>query len=187
MGMPALHDFWTVPMVRALPEDGQRHEAVQGELLVTPAPTLWHQVVVSRLHTALAQYLAEHPVGLLLMGPAEATRGDVTRLQPDLMVVPHTWLARGTYGPVDELLLAIEVLSPASRRQDRFTKRLEYQRAGVPLYWVVDPDGASVEAWTPDATAPSPRETPVHWLPAGTDVPFIMSAADVFARSGLLG
>src|SRR5437867_13130325 len=70
MGMVA-PVYYTADMVRALPDDGNRYEVVYGELLVTPAPRLWHQKVASRLETALAVYLEGEPVGEVLHAPAD--------------------------------------------------------------------------------------------------------------------
>ncbi len=52
MGMAA-PTYWTADMVRALPEDGNRYEVVYGELLVTPSPRMWHEVLIHRLFGAL--------------------------------------------------------------------------------------------------------------------------------------
>ena len=49
MAMPDAAREWTVEMVHALPDDGQRYEIIDGELYVTPAPTLLHQRAVGKL------------------------------------------------------------------------------------------------------------------------------------------
>ncbi|MBK7925483.1 MAG: Uma2 family endonuclease [Gemmatimonadetes bacterium] len=66
---------------------------------------------------------------------------------------------------MQHLLLVIEVLSPSTARADRFTKRRRYQEARVPLYWIVDPERAQVEVWTPDAVLPPLRGPPAHLAP----------------------
>ena len=66
MGMSAPL-YYTADMVRAMPDDGNRYEVVYGELLVTPAPRLWHQVLVKRLSRALDACLERHPIGELLI------------------------------------------------------------------------------------------------------------------------
>lgn len=63
MGMPATHTDWTVDMVDALPDDGQRYEIIDGELFVTPAPAEGHQLIVGVLHAPLHVYLAGHGIG----------------------------------------------------------------------------------------------------------------------------
>ena len=70
MGM-AVPIYYSADMVRTLPEDGNRYETVHGELLVTPAPRLWHQAVVRRLLVALDAYLEKYHVGEVLSSPAD--------------------------------------------------------------------------------------------------------------------
>ena len=90
MGMPDTLTpvYWTADMARRLPEDGNRYEVVYGELLVTPAPRLWHQELVRRLVVALAKYLEAYPVGLVLTSPADISWGPDVLVQPDVFVVP---------------------------------------------------------------------------------------------------
>ena len=82
MGMVA-PVYYTADMVRALPEDGNRYEVVYGELLVTPAPRLWHQEIAIRLLRALGEYLDREPVGHLLQSPADISWGPDILVQPD--------------------------------------------------------------------------------------------------------
>src|SRR3989454_8538592 len=90
MGRPA-PIYWTAEMVRQLPDDGNRYEVVYGELLVTPAPRLNHQLLVSRLAVAIAKYLEHQPVGVMLTSPADISWGQDVLVQPD-----------GVVGPLDE-------------------------------------------------------------------------------------
>jgi Uma2 family endonuclease len=78
------------------------------------------------------------------------------------------------------LLLVIEVLSPSSLRHDRFTKRLEYQRRRVPVYWIVDADHCLVEVWTPDDHFPGIERERLVWNPAGASQPFTLELGDLF-------
>src|SRR3954447_8900848 len=86
MGMAA-PVYYTADMVRAMPDDGNRYEVVYGELLVTPAPRLWHQVLVHRLSVALELYLRAQPVGIALTAPADISWGRDVLVQPDVFVV----------------------------------------------------------------------------------------------------
>jgi len=88
MGM-AVPTYWTAEMVRQLPDDGNRYEVVHGELLVTPAPRFDHQLLVSRMAVALANYLAHEPVGIMLTSPADISWGRDVLVQPDVFVIPH--------------------------------------------------------------------------------------------------
>ena len=137
MGMSA-SVYYSAEMVRALPDDGNCYETVHGELLVTPAPALWHQTIVGRLHFLLSQYLAERPVGHLLQSPADISWSEDVLVQPDLFVTDLAEARTLDWANVKTLLLVIETLSPSTTRYDRFTKRRLYQEVRVPTYWIVD-------------------------------------------------
>ncbi|HYC31365.1 MAG TPA: Uma2 family endonuclease, partial [Gemmatimonadales bacterium] len=132
--------YWTADMARRLPEDGNRYEVVYGELLVTPAPRLWHQQLVGRLQLALGKYLERYPAHVVLASPADISWGPDVLLQPDLFVVPVEEARTLEWSGIRRLLLVVEVLSPSNPSHDRFTKRRRYQEARVPHYWIVDGD-----------------------------------------------
>jgi len=157
--------YYSADMVRALPEDGNRYETVHGELLVTPAPRYAHQFVIRELLVRLHEYLKGHPVGEVLTSPADISWAPDVLVQPDLFVVRADEAAAFNWTSVKHLLLAIEVLSPASRRSDRFTKRRVYQEYRVPAYWVVDIDARTIEVWTPEAAFPVVERDRVIWRP----------------------
>ena len=183
MGMPAvqLPDFWTADMVRALPDDGCRHETVHGELLVSPAPRMWHHIVSDRFADALKEYLRGEPVGAVVHGLADISWGADTLVQPDLFVAPIEELRTLDWANVRGLLLVVEVLSPSTARRDRFAKRRLYQEVGIPLYWIVDADAHQVEVWTPDALFPVLERERLTWHPAGAAAPCSIELAPLFA------
>lgn len=179
MGMAA-PIYYTAEMVRSMPEDGNKYETVYGELLVSPAPRPWHEVMVKRLIVALEAYLVQERIGEVL-----GSRGDIswsrdTLVQPDVFVVPIGEARTLEWVNFQHLLLIAEVLSPSSSRADRFTKRRRYQEAGVPLYWVVDGDAKLVDAWTPGAQAPVTESRTVTWQPSGASQPFRLNLNDLF-------
>jgi Uma2 family endonuclease len=179
MGMVA-PTYHTADMVRALPEDGNRYEVVHGELLVTPAPRLLHQLVLERLHLALGNYLERAAVGQLLASPADISWGPDILVQPDLFVVDPAEARAMDWTHLRTLLLVVEVLSPSSVRADRFTKRRLYQEQGVSTYWVVDADARVVEVWTPAMTFPFVAREQVRWDPAGAEGPLVIRLEDLF-------
>jgi Uma2 family endonuclease len=172
--------YWTAEMARRLPEDGNRYEVVYGELLVTPAPRLWHQQLVGRLHVALAKYLEIHRAGVVLTSPADISWGQDVLIQPDVFVVPVEQVRALEWSAIRDLLLVAEVLSPSSPRHDRFTKRRRYQEAGVSLYWIVDGDARQVEVWAPKDIFPRIERDQLKWQPEGTGAPFTLSLKDLF-------
>ena len=181
MGMAA-PIYYTAEMVRALPEDGNRYEVVRGELLVTPAPRLWHQEVVLRLALSLREYLRGEPVGAhVLSSPADISWGSIdTLVQPDVFAVPLEQARTLDWSRMTDLLLVAEVLSPSTRRADRFTKRLEYQRRGVRLYWIVDPDERQVEVWTPADSFPRFERERLEWHPSGAATAWTLELSQLF-------
>ena len=155
---------WTAQMVRDLPDDGNRYETVHGVLLVTPAPRTPHQLALGRLFLRIGHFLEAHPFGVPFFSPADISWSDDTLVQPDMFVVSPEE-ARGGWTTMRTLLLAVEVVSPSSRRADRVIKRTLYQQHGVRHYWVVDPKAQQIEAWTPESREPVIHRDTITWKP----------------------
>ena len=172
---------WTPEMVRALPDDGQRYETVHGELLVTPAPRVTHQRVLSRLLTALVRYLDREPIGELLTSPADISLGDDSLVQPDLFVVDAQDAGATAWADIKHLLLVVEVLSPSSVRADCTVKRALYQSHGIPTYWAVDADARVVEVWTPLADHAVVERERLRWRPTVAASLFELELTTLFA------
>jgi Uma2 family endonuclease len=176
----AIPTYYTAAMVRALPDDGRRYEVVHGELLVTPAPRLWHQELVRRLLMRLSAYLDVHRVGLAMLSPADISWAPDSLVQPDVFVAPLDEARSLEWTHIRNLQLVIEVLSSSTARADRFAKRRLYQEARIPLYWVVDGDQRVVEIWTADASAPGIERERLIWAPAGAAQPFTLELMELF-------
>jgi Uma2 family endonuclease len=136
----------------ALPNDGRRYEIHDGELSVTPTPSLEHQVISARLYFHLAKWVEAHPGGLLLYAPLDvilADRPEATSIvQPDILyLAPDRLPLASRRGIEGGPTLAVEILSPTTRTIDRVTKRRLYARYGVPYLWLVDPDARAVEVF----------------------------------------
>lgn len=182
MGMPQPIAEWTVERVFALPADGNRYEAVDGELLVTPAPSLPHQVAVQALYERLKPYVSAHGLGRALVSPADIEFDERTLLQPDLFVAPVVnGRLPGSWEEIRSLLLAVEVLSPSTARADRQVKRRRYQRHGVPEYWIVDLDARLVERWRPADERPEILAERLEWCPLAKLSPLDIDLATLFA------
>jgi len=179
MGMAA-PVYYSAEMVRALPEDGNRYETVHGELLVTPAPRVVHQGVVTELARKIGNYLVLYPVGRVLVSPADISWGQEDVLvQPDLFVVAKEEADADDWARLRTLLLAIEVVSPSTRRADRFTKRRLYQEFRVPSYWMADLEERTAEVWTPRATFPTIERERLVWHPEGAREALVIPLVDV--------
>jgi Uma2 family endonuclease len=173
MGMAA-PSFYTAEMVRALPEDGKRYETIHGELLVSPAPSAPHQYVIGELHVRIHPYVARERLGRVFSSPADISWAPDVLVQPDIFVVERAEAATLEWARMKSLLLAVEVLSPSSRRQDRFTKRRAYQEFGVETYWIIDIEDRSAELWTPQATFPAYERERLVWHPHGAVEPLVI-------------
>jgi Uma2 family endonuclease len=147
--------------VQQLPEDGNRHEAIGGELYMTATPVIRHQLISHRLQVALDRILVESGIGLVMSAPVgvefPATGEGV---QPDIVFVSKA--RRGIIG--DDWIrgapdLVIEILSPSTAHRDRGIKLRLYERQGVEEYWIVDLDAEAVEVWTFDDGAQVRRFT----------------------------
>src|SRR5687767_10098686 len=150
MAMPATHADWTVDMLDALPDDGQRYEIIDGELFVSPAPGEIHQLVAGWLYIILDHYVRGSSVGRAMIRPSDVRRGDRSRnrVQPDVFVVRLTGNQRPSYPyEVRDLLLAVEVPSPSNPSYDYNVKRKLYLREGVGEYWVLNADARNLSRW----------------------------------------
>ena len=127
----------------AMPDDGHRYELIDGILVVTPAPSLRHQAIVVNLVVALKEACPDDL--RVLIAPFDVALAVDTVVQPDLLVARRADLTEKDLPAAP--VLAIEVLSPSTRRVDLTLKRSRYESAGCPSYWVVDPDGPSITTW----------------------------------------
>ena len=135
LGLPS-GALLTYEDLRDLPDDGRRYELLDGALIVTPAPGGRHQVIVGALYRLL--WTARPPGLTVLVSPIDFVPRPESVLQPDVVVVDEDEAdqPRLTRPPV----LVVEVISPSSRSVDLGAKRYAYATAGVPNYWVVDPE-----------------------------------------------
>jgi Uma2 family endonuclease len=125
----------------SFPDDGRRHELIDGEHYVTPSPNTRHQRISRRLLLALGRFLETHPLGEVFDAPYDVVLSDFDVVEPDLIYVA----AAQSDVITDEHIrgtptLVIEILSPGTRKTDEQTKRRLFERAGVREYWVVDPE-----------------------------------------------
>ena len=131
------------------PDDGQRHELIDGEHYVTPSPNMKHQAVLGNLYFLIRSHLEGQPSGRAFMAPFDVVFTDFDVVEPDLLYMSRERAAdiltpkhvRGT----PELVL--EIGSPSTRKRDETIKRRLYERAGVLEYWFVDPDVDTVRIY----------------------------------------
>lgn len=122
------------------PEDGKRHQLIDGEHLMTPSPSSRHQMVLRNLTRILDSHVMRHNLGQVLFAPLDVVLSDFDVVQPDLMFVSarrqEIITDGGLRGAPD---LVVEVVSESSRKIDEVIKRKLYERFQVREYWIVDP------------------------------------------------
>ena len=159
-----------------------RYELVDGELLVTPAPTLRHQRIVLELAARLRTFLSATEVGEVVVGPVEVHMQSGEYDEPDLFVLPlidgHRRLSvAGASHP----RLVCEVLSPSLIRHDRLTKRRAFQRNAIPEYRIVDGEAEVFEVWQLGDERPAIVDDRLDWAPVGAREAFSLDVRAFFA------
>lgn len=130
------------------PEDGNRHEILDGEHFVTAAPFPRHQSVVVELTSWIAPFVRQHRLGRLYVAPVDVVLSRHDVVQPDLLYIANERLSilteKNVEGAPD---LVVEVLSPATRKRDEGIKLEIYERFGIGEYWLVDPERKTVRIY----------------------------------------
>ena len=141
---------WTDQDLWALPDDGNRYDIVDGELLVTPAPATRHQAVVLEFGAELRGY-ARTSGGIAFVAPYDIRFSNRRVVEPDVVYVTaehrHRITEARCEGAPD---LVVEVSSPSTRARDRLAKRALYESEGVLEYWFVDLDNDVIEVYRHD-------------------------------------
>lgn len=128
----------------ALPDDGYRHELLDGVLVMTPPPNIRHQDIALNLGLLLKQHA---PVECkVMLAPIDVRLGARTSIEPDVVVARRADMTP-TMLPAAPLL-AVEVASPSTRTIDLGRKRELLAAAGCPSYWTIEPSGPELTAWT---------------------------------------
>ncbi|WP_410671814.1 Uma2 family endonuclease [Amycolatopsis sp. cmx-4-68] len=136
----------TVQDLEGMPDDGRRHELVDGLLIVSPAPGRRHQKIVVGLWRVLED--ACPPEYDVLVAPFAVHSGDKIELQPDVLVGrDEDFTDKDLPAPP---VLAVEVLSPSTAIYDLNLKKAVYERFGTGSYWVIDPDEPAVTVFELD-------------------------------------
>lgn len=139
---------WTYDDLVAMgePEDGKRYEILDGELFVSPSPSLWHQEVLKRLFRVLDRELEQRGIAKVYFAPLDVILSPTRVVEPDLLVVrKERFEILARHGVVGAPDLVVEVLSPSNTHHDRVRKRRFYARNGVREYWIADPDAKTIE------------------------------------------
>lgn len=129
------------------PDDGNRYEVIDGALHVTPFPSTAHQQVATRITVALFNHVDKHGLGQVFMAGLKVVLDEPTGVGPDVVYVSNDRMdglkPDAFYGAPD---LVIEILS-SKPSLDQVVKKQLYARAGIPHYWIVDPQAHRLWAY----------------------------------------
>lgn len=128
------------------PDDGKRHELVDGEHYVTASPNLRHQRISGTLFAFINSWLEEHSIGRIYYAPLDVVFTNFDVVVPDLLYLSNERMSRiataqNLRGAPE---LVVEIGSPGTRGRDETIKRRLYERCGVDEYWIVDPEAEVV-------------------------------------------
>jgi Uma2 family endonuclease len=147
---------WTVEEFLLLNETNTFCELVNGELVMSPSPTPYHQFVCSNLNDIL-KAAAKKNGGICYFAPIDVFIDQKTVYQPDLLFLSREnrkiVSTRGIEGVPD---IVVQIISPSNAFMDRNVKRATYQRIGVKEYWLVDPDNKTLEIYFPVTSESEP-------------------------------
>ena len=133
--LPVRDEGWTVEDLDLLPEDGLRYELVDGTLRVSPPPPTPHNLTASELLVRLFAVIGPE---WRVAAPGSVRLDARNRREPDVLVLRGS-AAKLQHTPPQDVLLAVEVMSPSSVIDDRLVKPSQYARAGIPHYWRLEP------------------------------------------------
>ncbi len=139
-----VQDYLNLPQ-----SETERYELLEGEFVMVPAPSWFHQIISKRLFRPIDDFVRMHELGEVLYAPLDVELSQHVVVQPDLNFLSKDRLdliQEGRLRGAPDLV--IEILSESTAGRDRTTKRTLYARHGVREYWLVDPDAETVEVLT---------------------------------------
>jgi Uma2 family endonuclease len=129
------------------PEDGNRHEIIDGVHYMNSAPVPQHQKISRHIQFQLFSAIELNGLGQVMDAPVDIQFSNHDVVQPDLVVVltENRIITTTKVKGVPDLV--VEILSPSTAQRDEGLKKELYEQSGVPEYWVVDPDEKSVRKY----------------------------------------
>jgi Uma2 family endonuclease len=142
-----------------LPDDGERHEIIDGVHHVTPSPNLRHQAISGRMYLAIGNFLSAHPsLGRVFYARLDVILSFYDVVEPDLFIVAGDQFAIMTEKNIQGApAILVEILSPGTRKMDEVTKRRLFDRQGVREYWLVDPKRERIKVFERGACPSFPK------------------------------
>ncbi|MBI3741330.1 MAG: Uma2 family endonuclease [Chloroflexi bacterium] len=134
--------------LQLFPNDGKRHELIDGEHIMTPAPETKHQDTVGNLFALFRGFVRQNKLGRVFVAPVDVVFSEYDVIEPDIVFVSanrkQIITKTNIRGAPD---LVVEILSPSTKEIDRKTKFKLYEKYGVREYWIIDPDAETIEIY----------------------------------------
>ena len=137
-------DYLTFP-----DSDGIKKEIIEGELFMSPAPSIKHQTTLGELFILITNFVKHNKLGRVFLAPCDVILSNINIMQPDIL-----FISKNNYQILTDLNihgtpdLVVEIISSSSINTDRIFKKLIYEQYGVKEYWIVDPKTETIEIWT---------------------------------------
>jgi len=137
----AQHLKWTYEDFLLFPDDGKRHELIDGEHIMSPSPFTKHQQILGNLFAVIKIFLKNHRIGEVFIAPMDVVLSNFNVVEPDMFFIASEHASiiteKHIMGVPD---LVVEILSAGSRKTDEIIKRRLYEQYGVKEYWIIDPE-----------------------------------------------
>lgn len=153
MAMPAIklkedEEIWTYANYLHLPNDGKTYQIIGGNLIMSPAPSLYHQSISRNLEFIIWEFVKEHDLGEVFDAPVDVIFSPINVTQPDIVYISKSRLniaqKTGIFGPPDWI---VEIVSPSNSEIDIRFKHQIYKSYGVKEYWIVNPEEEMVNVY----------------------------------------
>lgn len=140
------HKKYTYQDYLAMPEDGNRYEIINGELIIALTPLIIHQQISINISYQLYKFLEDHSLGEFLKAPCDVVLSDFNVFQPDIFFIANEnreiLTEKNISGAPD---VVWEIISIDTAYNDLIEKKELYAEFGVKEYWLVDPKKQWVE------------------------------------------
>ena len=125
------------------------YELINGIIVKRSAPTPLHQEISNELSMLLTPYVKKKKLGKIFIAPIDVYLHEHSHVLPDLLFVSKAKneIIDYSFGIIGVPDLIIEIISPSSISTDKVAKKEDYQNAGVPEYWLIDPANQAVEVY----------------------------------------
>ena len=143
-----------------MPAGPPYYQVIEGDLVMSPSPNIYHQAIVGRIYALLLRFLERRPLGEVFVAPLDVFLSEINVYQPDVIFISNQRRSilteHGLEGAPD---LAVEVLSPGTARFDKGSKRKVYARTGVKELWLVDQEASLIHVYQLAKDAETPVAT----------------------------